>query len=147
LVQILLNYIREENDRSTKGKQSSTYQLSFEFTIPVLDFHQPEEMAQLIDLHIPDHAMPLEELLQVGGFIAFSPSLPFHIYLIFQQSCRDVLRLGVRTGHPRYFNQISQGLDLVGMAGERHFDGQFVINKSTKLRRMVDSNLQHKYKF
>lgn len=29
-----------------------------------------------------------------------------------------MLRLGVRTGHPRFFNQISCGLDLVSMAGE-----------------------------
>lgn len=28
------------------------------------------------------------------------------------------MRLGVRTGHPRFFNQISCGLDLVSMAGE-----------------------------
>ena len=34
------------------------------------------------------------------------------------QSCEKVLRLGVRTGHPRFFNQISCGLDIVSMAGE-----------------------------
>ncbi|KAL3087962.1 hypothetical protein niasHT_022036 [Heterodera trifolii] len=79
--QVLLNYIREENDRSTK----------------VLDFHQPEQMAQLIDLHIPTEPMKLGELLK---------------------SCCEVLRYGVRTGHPRFFNQISCGLDIVAMAGE-----------------------------
>uniref|UniRef100_A0A183C478 Glutamate decarboxylase 1 n=1 Tax=Globodera pallida TaxID=36090 RepID=A0A183C478_GLOPA len=63
----------------------------------VLEFHQPEEMAQLIDLHIPREPIKLGELLH---------------------SCYNVLRLGVRTGHPRFFNQISCGLDLVAMAGE-----------------------------
>lgn len=29
-----------------------------------------------------------------------------------------MLHLGVKTGHPRFFNQISCGLDLVAMAGE-----------------------------
>lgn len=29
-----------------------------------------------------------------------------------------MLRLGVKTGHPRFFNQISNGLDLISMAGE-----------------------------
>uniref|UniRef100_A0A1I7W9M0 Glutamate decarboxylase 1 n=1 Tax=Heterorhabditis bacteriophora TaxID=37862 RepID=A0A1I7W9M0_HETBA len=34
------------------------------------------------------------------------------------KNCEDVLRLGVRTGHPRFFNQISCGLDIVSMAAE-----------------------------
>ncbi|VDK70644.1 unnamed protein product [Litomosoides sigmodontis] len=63
----------------------------------ILDFHHPEEMEKLIDLNIPDSPCTLEELLQ---------------------DCREVLRLGVRTGHPRFFNQISCGLDLISMAGE-----------------------------
>uniref|UniRef100_A0A1I8AZT0 Glutamate decarboxylase n=1 Tax=Meloidogyne hapla TaxID=6305 RepID=A0A1I8AZT0_MELHA len=81
IVELLLEYIKEENDRSTK----------------VLEFHQPEEMAGLIDLHIPEEPMSLNELLK---------------------SCNEVLRLGVRTGHPHFFNQLSQGLDLIAMAGE-----------------------------
>ncbi|VDK49805.1 unnamed protein product [Gongylonema pulchrum] len=63
----------------------------------VLDFHHPAEMQKLIDLSIPDHPRTLQQLLQ---------------------DCQEVLRLGVRTGHPRFFNQISCGLDLVSMAGE-----------------------------
>ncbi|VDM24706.1 unnamed protein product [Toxocara canis] len=81
VVEILLNYIKEENDRNSK----------------ILDFHHPAEMQQLIDLSIPDHPETLAQLLE---------------------NCRNVLRLGVRTGHPRFFNQISCGLDLVAMAGE-----------------------------
>ncbi|VDO47439.1 unnamed protein product, partial [Brugia timori] len=63
----------------------------------ILDFYHPAEMQKLIDLSIPDNPRTLHQLLQ---------------------DCREVLRLGVRTGHPRFFNQISCGLDLVSMAGE-----------------------------
>ncbi|KAM3724665.1 Glutamate decarboxylase [Dirofilaria immitis] len=63
----------------------------------ILDFHHPNEMQKLIDLTIPDTPRTLQELLQ---------------------DCQEVLRLGVRTGHPRFFNQISCGLDLISMAGE-----------------------------
>uniref|UniRef100_A0A914DZI1 Glutamate decarboxylase n=1 Tax=Acrobeloides nanus TaxID=290746 RepID=A0A914DZI1_9BILA len=81
IVEILLEYIREENDRSSK----------------ILEFHHPAEMLQILDLSIPDKPMTLSELLNC---------------------CREVLKLGVKTGHPRFFNQISCGLDLVSMAGE-----------------------------
>uniref|UniRef100_A0A0N5AXV4 Glutamate decarboxylase 1 n=1 Tax=Syphacia muris TaxID=451379 RepID=A0A0N5AXV4_9BILA len=81
VVQILLNYIREENNRKSK----------------VLDFHHPKEMEKKIDLSIPQKALPLQKLLE---------------------DCKKVLSLGVKTGHPRFFNQISCGLDLVSMAGE-----------------------------
>ncbi|PIO60467.1 hypothetical protein TELCIR_18035, partial [Teladorsagia circumcincta] len=63
----------------------------------ILEFHHPAEMLQLIDLEIPEQPEKLESLVK---------------------SCEEVLRLGVRTGHPRFFNQISCGLDLVSMAGE-----------------------------
>ncbi|CEF66150.1 Glutamate decarboxylase 1 [Strongyloides ratti] len=80
-VEILLSYIKEENDRSSK----------------VIDFHHPEDMLKLIDLHIPEKGMSLDKLLQ---------------------SCKDVLKLCVRTGHPRFFNQNFSGLDIICMAGE-----------------------------
>ncbi|EYC27436.1 hypothetical protein Y032_0009g723 [Ancylostoma ceylanicum] len=81
VVEVLLNYIREENVRTNK----------------ILEFHHPAEMQQLIDLSIPEQAQDLQHLVK---------------------ECEKVLRLGVRTGHPRFFNQISCGLDLVSMAGE-----------------------------
>ncbi|KAK0418211.1 hypothetical protein QR680_013435 [Steinernema hermaphroditum] len=81
VVRILLAYIKEENDRSSK----------------ILEFHHPAEMATLCDLQIPEKPQNLEDLLK---------------------SCEAVLKLGVKTGHPRFFNQISCGLDLVSMAGE-----------------------------
>lgn len=54
VVEILLDYIREENDRSSK----------------ILDFHHPDEMKKLIDLSIPDKPMKLDELIKVSVFIA-----------------------------------------------------------------------------
>ncbi|KAI1695530.1 pyridoxal-dependent decarboxylase conserved domain-containing protein [Ditylenchus destructor] len=81
VAEILIDYIKEEYDAKSK----------------VLEFHHPSEMAQIVDLSIPDKPMELTQLLQ---------------------SCRDVLKLCVRTGHPRFFNQLSCGLDLVCMAGE-----------------------------
>jgi glutamate decarboxylase len=97
IVEILLDYIREENDRSSK----------------ILEFHHPAEMLQILDLSIPDKPMTLSELLNVALITRFQ------ILSIFCfQCCREVLKLGVKTGHPRFFNQISCGLDLVSMAGE-----------------------------
>ncbi|KAI6216733.1 Glutamate decarboxylase 1 [Aphelenchoides fujianensis] len=81
VVNVLLDYIKELNDRSSK----------------ILEFHHPDEVKKLIDLSIPEKPLPLDSLLK---------------------SCQEVLKLGVKTGHPRFFNQISCGLDLVSMAGE-----------------------------
>ncbi|CAJ0598935.1 unnamed protein product [Cylicocyclus nassatus] len=81
VVNVLLKYIREQNDRSKK----------------VLDFHHPAEMLKLIDMSIPEKPQNLEHLVK---------------------ECEKVLKYGVKSGHPRFFNQISCGLDLVGMAGE-----------------------------
>jgi len=81
VVEILLDYIKEENDRNSK----------------ILDFHHPEEMLKVMDFTIPEKPMNLEELLQC---------------------CKKVLKYSVKTGHPRFFNQISCGLDLISMAGE-----------------------------
>lgn len=50
LVQILVQYIRDENDRGSK----------------VLDFHHPEEMQRLIDLSIGDAPVNLSSLLEVS---------------------------------------------------------------------------------
>jgi Pyridoxal-dependent decarboxylase conserved domain len=42
-----LDYVNAVNDRHEK----------------VLDFHHPEEMKQLIDLSVPDDAVPLQQLI------------------------------------------------------------------------------------
>ncbi|XP_050301201.1 glutamate decarboxylase isoform X1 [Anthonomus grandis grandis] len=63
----------------------------------ILDFHHPEEMQKLLDLRVPDHGVSLQQLIN---------------------DCATTLKYQVKTGHPRFFNQLSCGLDLVSLAGE-----------------------------
>lgn len=52
VVEILLDYIKEENDRNSK----------------ILDFHHPEEMLGIMNFTIPEKPMNLKELLEVCHF-------------------------------------------------------------------------------
>ncbi|GLV46377.1 Glutamic acid decarboxylase 1 [Carabus blaptoides fortunei] len=63
----------------------------------ILDFHHPDEMKKLLDLKIPEKGVSLQQLVN---------------------DCHATLKYQVKTGHPRFFNQLSCGLDLVSMAGE-----------------------------
>ncbi|XP_066508180.1 glutamate decarboxylase 1-like [Hoplias malabaricus] len=66
----------------------------------VLDFHHPHQLKECLEgfsLDLPDHPDNLEQLLG---------------------DCRDTLKYGVKTGHPRFLNQLSTGLDIIGLAGE-----------------------------
>ncbi|KAL7851660.1 hypothetical protein AOLI_G00220160 [Acnodon oligacanthus] len=66
----------------------------------VLDFHHPHQLKEGLEgfsLELPDQPDNLEQLLV---------------------DCRDTLKYGVKTGHPRFFNQLSTGLDIIGLAGE-----------------------------
>nr|DBA24639.1 TPA: hypothetical protein GDO54_012266 [Pyxicephalus adspersus] len=66
----------------------------------VLDFHHPHQLLEGLEgfnLDLSDQPEPLEQILV---------------------DCRDALKYGVKTGHPRYFNQLSSGLDMIGLAGE-----------------------------
>ncbi|KAM3605213.1 uncharacterized protein V6R79_022297 [Siganus canaliculatus] len=66
----------------------------------LLDFHHPHQLKDGLEgfsLNLPDQPDTLEQLLV---------------------DCRDTLKYGVRTGHPRFFNQLSSGLDVIGVAGE-----------------------------
>merc|ERR1719295_217417 len=63
----------------------------------ILDFHHPGQMKESLDLQIPDKPLNLDQLLV---------------------DCKDTLKYGVKTGHPRFFNQLSTGLDIVSLAGE-----------------------------
>ncbi|XP_055334180.1 LOW QUALITY PROTEIN: glutamate decarboxylase-like [Paramacrobiotus metropolitanus] len=68
-------------------------------TTRVLEFRHPKQLEQIIDIDIPD-----EE----------APSNLYQLLL----DCQQALQYQVRSGHPRFFNQISTGLDLVSLAGE-----------------------------
>ncbi|CAH0766030.1 unnamed protein product [Bemisia tabaci] len=63
----------------------------------ILDFHHPADMRSLLSLEIPDKGVTLQQLVD---------------------DCAVTLKYQVKTGHPRFFNQLSCGLDLVSMAGE-----------------------------
>ncbi|XP_076837810.1 glutamate decarboxylase 1 [Brachyhypopomus gauderio] len=66
----------------------------------VLDFHHPHQLKEGLEgfsLELMDQPENLEQLLG---------------------DCRDTLKYGVKTGHPRFFNQLSTGLDVIGLAGE-----------------------------
>ncbi|XP_038859072.1 glutamate decarboxylase 1-like [Salvelinus namaycush] len=73
---------------------------SFRRSSKVLDFHHPHQLREGLEgfsLELPDQPENLEQLLV---------------------DCRDTLKYGVKTGHPRFFNQLSSGLDVIGLAGE-----------------------------
>merc|ERR1719481_2221523 len=63
----------------------------------IVDFHSPEQLKEVIDFGIPDKPLPLDQLLV---------------------DCKDTLKYQVKTGHPRFFNQLSCGLDVISLAGE-----------------------------
>ncbi|XP_036592176.1 glutamate decarboxylase 1-like [Trichosurus vulpecula] len=73
---------------------------TFDEKSKILDFHHPHQLLEGLDgfnLELSEEPEPLEQLLV---------------------DCRDTLKYGVKTGHPRFFNQLSSGLDMIGLAGE-----------------------------
>ncbi|GFO11402.1 glutamate decarboxylase 1 [Plakobranchus ocellatus] len=64
----------------------------------VLDFHHPHQLAEMMShcLEIHPEARDMEQLLS---------------------DCRETLKYCVKTGHPHFFNQLSTGVDIVGVAG------------------------------
>lgn len=48
VVDILLDYVKTQNDRSAR----------------ILEFHHPEDMKKLLDLDLPENALPLQQLIQ-----------------------------------------------------------------------------------
>uniref|UniRef100_A0A672T821 Glutamate decarboxylase 1b n=1 Tax=Sinocyclocheilus grahami TaxID=75366 RepID=A0A672T821_SINGR len=71
---------------------------TFDRSTKVLDFHHPHQLLEGMEgfnLELCDQPESLEQILV---------------------DCRDTLKYGVRTGHPRFFNQLSSGLDIIGGA-------------------------------
>lgn len=48
IIDILLDYVKTQNDRNER----------------ILEFHHPEDMKKLLDLELPDSALPLQQLIQ-----------------------------------------------------------------------------------
>nr|XP_039266433.1 glutamate decarboxylase 1-like isoform X1 [Styela clava] len=73
---------------------------TFDRKSKILDFHHPHQFLDGIEgfsLDLDVGPQSLEQLLV---------------------DCRDTLKYGVKTGHPRFFNQLSSGLDVISLAAE-----------------------------
>ncbi|CAK8672296.1 glutamate decarboxylase 1-like [Clavelina lepadiformis] len=73
---------------------------SYDRKSKILDFHHPHQFLQSIEgfsLELTGEAESLHQILV---------------------DCSDTLKYGVKTGHPRFFNQLSSGLDIVSLAAE-----------------------------
>ncbi|MBZ3872741.1 Cysteine sulfinic acid decarboxylase [Sciurus carolinensis] len=62
----------------------------------VCEWKEPEELKQLLDLELQSQGESQEQILE---------------------RCRAVIRYSVKTGHPRFFNQLFSGLDPHALAG------------------------------
>ncbi len=69
VIDVLLDFIKASNDRNEK----------------VLEFHHPEDMKRLLDLDVPDTAVPLQQLIQ---------------------DCATTLKYQVKTGECFFFSII-----------------------------------------
>ncbi|CAB1326238.1 unnamed protein product [Coregonus sp. 'balchen'] len=86
---------------------------SFRRSSKVLDFHHPHQLREGLEgfsLDLPDQPENLEQLLV---------------------DCRDTLKYGVKTGHPRFFNQLSSGLDVI-------VSPVFILMEEVLLRKMQE---------
>lgn len=72
-------------------------ELSFNREEPVLDFHKPECLKEKLDMSLGEESSSLENLVE---------------------DCAKTLKFQVKSGHPRFMNQLSNGLDIVSMAGD-----------------------------
>uniref|UniRef100_A0A3Q0QY63 Glutamate decarboxylase 2 n=1 Tax=Amphilophus citrinellus TaxID=61819 RepID=A0A3Q0QY63_AMPCI len=70
---------------------------SFDRETKVIDFHYPNELLQMNNWELQDEPATLDDILI---------------------SCRATLKYAIKTAHPRYFNQLSTGLDMVGLAAD-----------------------------
>ncbi|XP_026800634.2 glutamate decarboxylase 2 [Pangasianodon hypophthalmus] len=70
---------------------------SFDRSTKVIDFHYPSELLQRNNWELSDEPETLDDILI---------------------SCRATLKYAIKTAHPRYFNQLSTGLDMVGLAAD-----------------------------
>uniref|UniRef100_A0A8C5NDX0 Glutamate decarboxylase 2 n=1 Tax=Gouania willdenowi TaxID=441366 RepID=A0A8C5NDX0_GOUWI len=70
---------------------------SFDRETKVVDFHYPNELLQMNNWELQDEPATLDDILI---------------------SCRATLKYAIKTAHPRYFNQLSTGLDMVGLAAD-----------------------------
>ncbi|XP_060065967.1 glutamate decarboxylase 1-like [Ylistrum balloti] len=65
----------------------------------VLDFHHPHQLHEIMEhcIELDENGRDLEQILS---------------------DCKETLKYCIRTGHPRFLNQLSTGMDMIGIAGE-----------------------------
>ncbi|KAL4229294.1 glutamate decarboxylase gad1 [Mactra antiquata] len=65
----------------------------------VLDFHHPHQLREMMDhcLYVDENPRDLEQLLS---------------------DCKETLKYCVKTAHPRFWNQLSTGIDIIGLVAE-----------------------------
>lgn len=65
----------------------------------VLDFHHPHQLREMMDhcLNVDENPRDLEQVLS---------------------DCKETLKYCVKTAHPRFLNQLSTGIDIIGLAAE-----------------------------
>ncbi|XP_069120944.1 glutamate decarboxylase 1-like [Argopecten irradians] len=65
----------------------------------VLDFHHPHQLHEMMGhcIELDENGRDLEQILS---------------------DCKETLKYCIRTGHPRFLNQLSTGMDMIGIAGE-----------------------------
>ncbi|GAB0184804.1 glutamate decarboxylase 2 [Grus japonensis] len=91
---------------------------SFDRSTKVIDFHYPNELLQEYNWELADQPQTLEEILL---------------------NCRTTLKYAIKTGHPRYFNQLSTGLDMVGLAAD-----WLTSAANTNIGKMIPSDLERR---
>ncbi|KAG7234383.1 hypothetical protein INR49_004855 [Caranx melampygus] len=78
-----------------------------------------QELVNILFGYICRSSQRSSKVLKEGleGFSLDLPDQPEALEQILVD-CRDTLKYGVCTGHPCFFNQLSSGLDVIGVAGE-----------------------------
>ena len=98
----MLKYIKDSLNRNEKVKDLIKHVFirdysEFIYLFKIIRFQYPHELRKKLSLDIHDEPLALSQILN---------------------DCQMAMDYSIRTAHPRNFNQISQGLDLISLAGE-----------------------------
>lgn len=63
----------------------------------IMEYQNPTELESVMDLNMPQKSMPLQQILN---------------------DCHQSLQHAVKSGHPRFFNNLNNGLDVISLAGD-----------------------------
>ena len=97
---MILRYITElnEHDSPVSEERDVSVELGLSFDKVIKNGHRtPDEYRQMFRFQVDDQGIKLYDLLA---------------------NCERVLETSVRAGHPRFINQLSQGVDMISLVGE-----------------------------